>query len=111
MVVAVGAVNGTWRSFTGLGMVRQGDEAVAFLSAGAGSYFRADPIVPSDLRGAIATFIHENGDMKVAVFEGGHLHEHVDLNVDQDVGDDGDDINVMIVQAYVMKASSVPRQP
>jgi hypothetical protein len=64
-----------------------------------------DPVSAADFRRYLEDFIHENGDLKVAVFEGGRLHDFIDVNVDQEIGEDGEDVNVMIVQAYVMKAS------
>jgi hypothetical protein len=105
MVVAIGAINGTWRSFAGLGLAKLDDEAVAYLAAGDVSYCRMDPVLAADVRRYLEDFIHENGDLKVAVFEGGRLHDFIDVNVDQEIGEDGEDVNVMIVQAYVMKAS------
>lgn len=108
LVVAVGAINGTWRALNGIGRLGRKDDTVAFLAAGDVAYFRTDPISAADLRNWIETYIAENGDMKVGVVEGGHFHDFIDLNVDQDVGEDGEDVNVMVVQAYVVKPSLTP---
>lgn len=105
MVVAIGAINGTWRSLSGLSLATRADQPVAVLSAGEVAYFRAPPVSSSELRGLIEDFIADHGDMEVAVADQGGLHTFIDLNVDTDVGDAGDDVSVMIVQAYVMKPS------
>lgn len=102
MILAVGAPNGSWKRFGGIGSLRQGDEAVAFISIGEGRYWD-EPLTAVEFRSYIETFIAENGDMTLAVFEGGVLHQHLDLNVDQDVGENGEDVNVAIVQSYVVK--------
>ncbi len=102
IAVAIGAINGRWRSFSSLSL---GDEAVAVLSTGDVAYFRAPPVSSTDLRRLIEDFITDHGDMVVAVADQGMLHTFIDLNVDTDVDDAGDDVPVMIVQAYVMKAS------
>lgn len=101
-IIAVGIPSGSWKRFGGIGLARQGSDAVAFLSIGEGRYW--DDAMPTEaFQAHIETFIAENGDMTLAVFEGGVLHTHLDLNVDQDVGENGEDINVAIVQAYVVK--------
>lgn len=105
IAVAIGAINGTWRSFSGLGLGKGAEKAVAVLSAGDVAYFRAPPVSSADLRRLIEDFIADHGDMAVAVADRGMLQTFIDLNVDADVDDAGDDVSVMIVQAYVMKAS------
>jgi hypothetical protein len=105
IAVAVGAINGTWLSLSGVSLHTEADEPVAVLSCGDGAFFRAPPVTSADLRGMIENFIADHGDMAVAVADRVGLHTFIDINVDTDVDDAGDDISVMIVQAYVMKAS------
>lgn len=105
IAVAIGAINGTWLSLSGASRGNHAGEAVAVLSCGDRAYFRAPPVSSTDLRKLIEDFIADHGDMGVAVDDRGVLHTFIDLNVDTDVDDAGDDISVMIIQAYVMKAS------
>jgi hypothetical protein len=105
VAVAIGAINGTWLSLSDVSLHREADEAVAVLSCGDRAYFRAPPVTSADLRRLIDNFIAEHGDMAVAVADRAGLHAFVDLNVDTDVDEAGDDVSVMIVQAYVMKPS------
>lgn len=104
IVVAIGAINGAWRSFSGLRLGKAQEEAFAVLSAGDVAYFRAPQVSSADLRKMIEGFIGDHGDMAVAVADHGMLHTLVDLNVDTDVDETGEDVSVMIVQAYVVKA-------
>ena len=105
IAVAIGAINGAWRSFSGLSLGKEAGEVVAVLSASDVAYFRAPPVSSDDLRKQIEEFIADHGDMAVSVADRGMLHTLVDLNVDTDLDDAGEDVSVMIVQAYIMKAS------
>jgi hypothetical protein len=104
MIVAIGAPNGRWARFGGIEHVLQGDEELAVLSLGDGRF--DDGATPhAAVCGWVDEFLEEHGDMKVAIFEGGVLHQHVDLNVETEIDEDGQDVAVAVIQAYVRKAS------
>ncbi|NTF16927.1 hypothetical protein G6L37_00610 [Agrobacterium rubi] len=107
MIFAVGIPNGSWKRFGSISVLSQGEMSLACLEIADGRYYE-DVLPASTFRQCIHDFLEEHGDMPVAVMEGDVLHTHVDLNVDQDVGDDGNDVNVAILQAYIRKAAFRP---
>jgi len=104
MILAVGAPNGAWKPFGLLRLGTSNGEAVACLSVGAGRHYEHAPTV-ADIRLQFEDFRLENGDLKVGVMIDDMIHDLLDLNVDQDVDSNGDEVNVAIIQAYLLKPS------
>jgi hypothetical protein len=105
ITVAIGTITGSWMAFSGISLGTEAGEAAAVLTAREIAYFRAPPVSSTELRKLIADFLADHGDMPVAIADRGMQNTFIDLNVDTDVDDAGDDVSVMVVQAYVMKAS------
>lgn len=108
IILAVGAPNGGWRPFSSIMMGQDDANAVAVIEIGEGRYWEAG-VSTSSFRGVAEDFIRDHGDVNVVVSFDGLLHSRLDLNVDQDVGKDGEQYNVAIVQAYTARPAMGPR--
>lgn len=102
LMLAVGATNGAWKAFDGLDHLTHEEMEVCSVTFKDERYDRSSVAV-SELLDLLRSYRAEIGNMQVVVVADNVMHSRLDLNVDQDVGPDGEEINVAIIQAYVVK--------
>lgn len=100
--MSIGAVTGAWRSMAGLEeAVVEGERYAAF--AAGGKSYRDGGLRAQGLLEQARDFLERHGDLQAGVSQDGILHTFVQLDVDDDIDDDGYPVSVAILQAYVVK--------